>query len=307
MRTALLALVVLASCVSACFAQPVIVCTTTIVGDVVSRIGGSSVEVQTLLPVGADPHTFEPTPQDLVTLADASLIFSNGADLEESLETFLNSAAAPVVALSDTLELLPIEHRTEDGHGEDHEEEDYHEHGQFDPHVWLDPAYVSSWSEIIERELILIAPDDAADIRARAAAYRDELRALDQWIRETVSVLPADRRRLVTDHSVFAYFAARYGFTQVGTILPGGTTASEPSARELAEVIDSIRALNVRVIFTGEVVASSLAQQVAQDTGTTLVYVFTGTLSDSDGPAASYIEFMRFNVQTIVDALADVP
>lgn len=307
MRSMLSVFVVLALSCFACLAQPVIVCTTTIVGDVVSQLAGSDFEVKTLLPVGADPHSFEPTPQDLVTLASATLIFSNGAELEETLEAYLESAEAPVISLADGLELLPIDVQEEQHHeDEDHEEEEeeaQHDHGFFDPHVWFDPTFVSSWTETIERELAAILPASSADIATRGSAYRLELQALDTWIMETVSVLPTASRNLVTDHSVFAYFAARYGFTQAGAILPGGTTASEPSAKDLAEVIDTIRALDVSVIFVGEVISSALVAQVAQDTGTDLVFVYTGSLSDRNGPAANYIDLMKYNVQAIVDAL----
>ena len=318
-------LVAFAVCLGfAAAAQVLVVSTTTIVGDVVSRIAGEDVDVRTLLPIGADPHTFEPTPQDLVLLTQAALVFANGAELEASLEPILETASAPVVFLSDGLDLLPIgdsgreeDHEAsydedhaddhEEAHDEEHGDEHVHEHGAYDPHVWFDPAYVEAWTHIIERELIALAPASAEGISTRANAYRQELASLDGWIAETVASLPEDRRRLVSDHLVFGYFAARYGFEQAGAILPGGTTAADPSARELADVIDTIRALDVSAIFVGETVASALVEQVARDTGTRLVYLYTGSLSEVGGPAASYIDLVRYDVRAMVDALMESP
>jgi len=307
MRSLLAAASLLAIFGAGALAQPMVVCTTTIISDVVSLIAGEAVDVRTLLPIGADPHSFEATPQDLVLLSEATAIFSNGAELEAGLEPILESVDVPLIALTDGLDLLPAEE-------EDHETEqnaevndEHDEHGEYDPHVWLDPTYVAAWTHTIERELNALAPTLAEEISARAEAYRESLSHLDAWVMSTVADVPADRRSLVTDHLVFAYFAARYGFTQAGAVLPSATTAADPSARELAELMDGIRELNVSVIFTGETVASSLVEQVAQDTGTNLVYLFIGSLSAPSGPAGSYVDLIRYDVQAMVDALLDSP
>ena len=334
MKTALTSLLIalVVGCIA--IAQPMVVCTTTIIGDVVSQIAGEAVEVRTLLPVGADPHTFEATPQDLILLSEAAIIFSNGAELEASLEPALKSVGTVVIELAEGLDLLPIDEGRGDEHHDEHEEEghhdeeageheedehhddedashdgheDDHEHGEFDPHVWLDPIYVVGWTRTIERELVALAPDASEAIAVRANAYRGELIALDAWVKETVAEVPADRRNLVTDHLVFAYFAARYGFTQAGAVLPSVTTASDTSAQELAELIDTIRALDVRVIFTGDTVTSSLLEQVARDTGTQLVFLYIPSLSGPDGPAANYLDFIRYDVRAMVDALIASP
>jgi len=139
----------------------------------------------------------------------------------------------------------------------------------------------------------------------RAAGYRAELEELDSWIVEQVEKIPEEKRRLVTDHAAFGYFAERYGFEQVGTVFPGFSTLSDPSAREIAELEDKIRSLSVPAIFVGTTVNPSLTERIASDTGTKVVSLYTGSLSGPDGPAKSYIEMMRYDVTKIVEALSE--
>lgn len=271
-----------------------IVATTTIVADVVSRIGGDAVEVTVLLPAGADPHAFEPTPQDRVAMARAEVLVLNGAGLEGNLAAILETATGVIVDLSEAIALRTLD--------EDHEEHD-HENGQADPHTWFDPMNVASWADALAEGLTSIDPESEVVFRENADAYRLELEALDRWIVEQVAQIPIEDRRLVTDHAVFGYFAVRYGFEQVGTLLPGFSTVAEPSARELAALQDAILQLDIPVLFIGSSIPTALAKQLAADTGTRLISLYTGALSELEGPAATYLEMMRFNVEAIVGGL----
>lgn len=274
-----------------------VLATTSIVADVVAQIGGDYVTVTTLLPLGTDPHTFEPRPQDAAALADADLVFANGAGLEEFLEPLLESAGAQdkVVEVSAGIELLPFEE------AEAHAGEDDHEGG--DPHTWMDPNNVLVWTENIAAALSAADPDHAADFRANADAYAAELRDLDAWIRGEVAQVPQADRLIVADHAVFGYFAAEYGFTQAGTITGSFSTGASPSARDLAALEDEIRQAGVRAVFVGETANQDLARQVAADAGIRVVVVYHASLSGPGGPAASYLEMMRYNVSAIVEAL----
>ncbi len=273
-----------------------IVCTTTIVGDVVARIAGERNELTVLLPVNADPHAFEPTPQDLVAIARADVVFLNGAGLEGNLDPILENASGLVVALSDDLDLLRLD-------ASEHEEG----HDGADPHVWFDPTYVGAWVDLIADTLSDQDPGGESEYRARADAYRSELAELDEWIEDQLSGLPEERRRLVTDHAVFGYFAARYGFEQVGTVFPGLSSLSQPSARDLASLEEAIVALGVPVLFVGTTVNRSLAEQIAADTRTRIVTLYTGSLSEPGGPAGGYFELMRYDVTAIVEGLSEAP
>jgi len=297
-----------------------VLATTTIVGDVVSNIAGDAVELSVLLPVGADPHAFTPTPQDVAKVSQADVVFANGAGLEEFLAALLESAGAAekVVAVSEGIALLPGHahshgaegehshegehtHEGEQAHEGEHTHE--HEHAAGDPHTWFDPNLVMVWVENIAKTLSEKDPQNAATYQKNAADYTAQLRELDQWIRQQVETIPPENRQLVTDHKAFGYFAERYGFTQVGAVLPGFSTLAEPSAQELAALEDAIRQLGVKAIFVGTTINPNLAQRVADDTGVKLVYLYTGSLSEKDGPASTYLDFMRYNVNAIVEAL----
>ncbi len=266
-----------------------VLATTSIVADVVVQVGGDYVEVTTLLPPGTDPHTFEPRPQDAAAIADAAIVFANGVGLEEFLQPLLESAGATdkLVEVSAGIELLAFE--------------EHHEGG--DPHTWMDPNNVILWAENIAAALSAADPEHAADYQANAAAYIAELRDLDAWIRAEVAQVPAESRLLVTDHGVFSYFADEYGFTQVGTITGSFSTNASPSAQELAALEDDIRSFGVRAVFVGETANQSLAEQVAADTGIQIVVIYHASLTDDSGPVPSYLEFMRYNVSAIVEAL----
>lgn len=268
-----------------------VLATTSIVGDVVGQVGGDHVEVIVLLPSGSDPHTFVPRPRDAAAVADADVVFANGAGLEEFLEPLLESAGATekLVEVSAGIELLDF-----GGHEED-------EDG--DPHTWMDPNNVILWAENIAAALSAADPDHADAYRLNADGYIAALRDLDAWIRAEVEQIPPGQRLLVTDHGVFGYFAGRYGFTQVGTITGSFSTNASPSAQELAALEDEIRRLGVRAVFVGENANQDLARQVAADTGTRVVTVYHASLGGDDGPAAGYLEMMRYNVSAIVEAL----
>jgi ABC-type Zn uptake system ZnuABC Zn-binding protein ZnuA len=280
-----------------------VVATTTLVGDVVSQVGGDAVDLTVLLPVGADPHGFDPTPRDVSRVADADLIFINGLGLEQFLERLLASAGseAQVIAVSEGITAIETGDEADAVHAE--EDEGEHGHEGDDPHVWTDPNNVLVWTANIAAALSQLDPANAALYQANAAQYSAELQALDAWVREQVAQVPAANRNIVTDHAVFGYFAQRYGFEQVGAIVPGYSTLAEPSAQELAALEDAIRSLGVKAVFVGQTVNPGLAQRVADDTGTQLAPVYTGSLSDPEGEAGSYLDYIRHNVATIVEAL----
>jgi ABC-type Zn uptake system ZnuABC Zn-binding protein ZnuA len=276
-----------------------ILAVTTVTGDVVKAVAGDRITVSVFLPPGADPHSFEASPRDIALLADADLIFASGAGLEDFLTPLLENAKpqAAFIYLSDELELLEADHEEEE-----EGEEPGHEGG--DPHTWLDPQNVSLWTHRIERALAELDPANAAAYAANAEAYRQELAALDEWIAAQVEHIPAERRKLVSDHTSLTYFAARYGFEQVGAVIPGYSTTAEPSAQELARLEDTIRAAGVRAIFVEEEGNPRLAQRVAQDTGAEIVRLYIGSLSAPGGPASTYLDLMRYNVSAIVAGLS---
>jgi ABC-type Zn uptake system ZnuABC Zn-binding protein ZnuA len=278
------------------------IATTSIVADVLERVAGPHASVQSLMPLGADPHAFEPTPRDVAAVADAHVVFINGAGLETFIEKLLEGAGAavPIIPVSYGLDLLALEEHDE---GDDYGNA-AHDHLGVDPHTWFDPHNVMVWTENMAQALSALDPDHAADYQANAEAYRAELEALDAWIEAQVATVPETRRRLVTDHETFGYFCRRYGFEQVGTLFPGASTLAEPSAQDLARLEDAIAAYEVPAVFVGRTVNPQLAERVARDTGIQVVPLYTGSLSEPGGPAPDYLALMRYDVLVIVGALS---
>jgi ABC-type Zn uptake system ZnuABC Zn-binding protein ZnuA len=186
-------------------------------------------------------------------------------------------------------------------HGDEHGDE--HGAGSVDPHTWTDPNNVKAWVDVIYATLSRLDPTNADTYAARAAAYRSQLDELDRWIAEQFAAIPAERRLIVADHIIFGYMADRYGLRQLGSIIPGVSTSASPSAQELAALQDMIADYSVPAIFVGDIANKQLAEQIARDTGVRIFTVLTESLTDADGPGATYIDYMRFNVQTIVDGL----
>ena len=275
-----------------------VVATTTIVGDVVSVVGGDLISLNILLPVDADPHSYQPVPQDLAAISKADVVFLNGLGLEEFLEEVVAGAVegAEMVSVSEGVVTLDVGE-------EEEEEEEEHEHGDEDPHVWMDPNNVIVWVENIAAKLSELDPANAEVYAANAEAYIQELEALDAWIMEQATTLPVEDRLLVADHDTLAYFAARYGFELVGAVIPGFSTLAEPSAQDIAKLQDQILALGVKAVFVGATVNPNLVERVAEDTGAQVITLYTGSLSGPDGPAPTYLEMMRYNVRAIVEAL----
>lgn len=283
-------------------AEPLhVVATTTLVGDVVRSIAGALVRLDVLFPVGADPHAFQPTPRDAVAVAGAEIVFISGGGLEASIADLLANAAGSVVDLFEELHAVGL---VLDGAETDEDGAHDHDHDGADPHVWLDPNLVAIWVDAIEAALAERDPANATAYAAAASEYRAALAELDVWIRDRVDVLPPERRRLVTDHMAFGYFAARYGFEQVGSVFPGFSTLAEPSAREMADLVETIRSLDVSAIFVGAAVNPTLAEAIALDAGAVVVRLYTGSLSDAAGPAADYFSLIRYDVEAIVEALS---
>jgi len=279
-----------------------VVASTTIVGDVVQQVGGGLINLTVLFPPGADPHTFEPRPQDIAALSEAKVVIINGMDLEEALEPSLEAnVKGTLVHASEGIEALALaggEHE-----GEEIEGEEGHHHEGGDPHTWTDPNNVIVWTQNIAAALAEADPDNAKAYQANADAYIKSLQELDTWIRAEIGQIPAERRKLVTDHLAFGYFADEYGLEQVGALIGSFSTNAASSAQELAKLEDKIREQDVQAVFVGKTVNPEMAGQVARDTGVKLVHVYTGSLTEPGGEADSYLNFMRYNVNAIVEAL----
>ncbi len=279
-----------------------VVATTSIVGDVVARVGGEPIDLTVLMQPGQDPHSFQAAARDLARAGEAHVIFVNGFDLEEGLLSDLESAApgVPIVPVSAGIEPLEFEGEHEEGA----EEEEGHEHEGTDPHVWFDAHNVEIWTDNIAATLSALDPANAETYEGNADSYRAELEALDQFIRDAIGQIPEANRKLVTNHDNFQYFARAYGFEVIGTVLPSFSTNVEPSANDLAGLIGIIREEEVPAIFVETTMAEQLADTVAQETGARVYQLYTDALGPAGSGAESYVGLMRANAETVVEALA---
>ena len=376
-----------------------------ILADVVHHVAGDQADITLLMPAGADPHNFQPTPKDLTAIADAQLVFVNGARFEEQLLDAIENAAddVSIIAASACVEIIAIGSSAPDEHGdedhdehddedrdehddedrdehgdEDHDEHDdedrdehddedrdehddedrehemetsadceqhdrelamlsddehthddaaalgrleeidcgadhhddddddhdSHSHGVCDPHVWMNPRNVMYWTLMIRDSLSQADPDNAAVYAANAAAYLNELLALsEEFIEPALDALPQQRRILITSHDSLGYLAASYDFKIIDTVIPSGSTTSAVSARDVAALIDLIKAEDVPAIFGETFINENIMQMIARETAAELVVLYSGTLSAGDGPAATYLDYMRYNLTAIIDAL----
>ncbi|NWG34768.1 MAG: zinc ABC transporter substrate-binding protein [Chloroflexi bacterium] len=293
-----LAALVLTSCGSAPSSDSSIqvLASTSFLADIAQNVAGNRLKVDSLLPIGTDPHAYQPTPADAAKIAESNVLILNGVEYEHFIEALLENAGGERLVIEATTGLTP--HQAEK-HG--HEGEEEHEAG--DPHMWLDPTLVMTYVENIGAGLIEADPAGADTYNTNADAYLAQLKELDKWIAEQVNTIPAERRLLVTNHEALGYFAERYGFEVVDTILVSFSSGASASAQEIAGTIEAIKASGAPAIFLGEVENAALANQIAAETGVKVVDgLYLETLTDGE-PAATYIDMMKYNVTLIVEAL----
>jgi ABC-type Zn uptake system ZnuABC Zn-binding protein ZnuA len=284
-----------------------VVASFTVLGDFVRQVGGDAVAVTTLIGPGVDAHTYDPAPADLVALEGADVVVENGFGFEPWLDRFLAATqpdAVRVVA-SDGITPLKIGEAGTPGAGQ--EGETATEHGEIDPHVWHDVANAVVMVQNIRDGLAAADPAHAARYARNAGAYLATLQALDAWVRQQVATLPPERRKLVTNHDTFGYFAHAYGFQILGTALGSlSTETGEPSAQQIAALVDEIAAAGVPAIFAENVANPDLMQAIADEAGVPLApTLYTDSLGSEGSPGATYEGMMRSNVTTIVDALKE--
>ena len=316
-----------------------VVVTTNILGDVVGQLIGGQAEVVTIMPVGADPHDFQASAQEVDQLLEADALIVNGGGFEEGLLDVIGSAVdagVPVFEATASVETIEFaedghrhrgeEHGDEDGdhvegeehgdeegdhdEGEEHgdEEGDHDEHGPegVDPHFFTDPTRMADAVRGIAGFLrIEVSGLDEAALDEAVDDYLVELDALDAEVEQLVAAIPEERRVLVTNHGVFGYFADRYGFEVVGAVVPGGTTAESASAGELADLAEVIEQEGVPAIFADTSSSADLVETVAAEVGDiAVVELYSESLGGPGSDGETYLDMVRTNASRISDALS---
>jgi zinc/manganese transport system substrate-binding protein len=267
---------------------PTIVVTTDIWADVVGNVACDDVEILTLIPGGADPHSFEPSLADAEALSDADLLVTNGLGLEAGLADVIDTAEAGGLPVFEMAEHVAAIETTE---------------GR-DPHIWFDPARVAAALPHLGERLVEAGDLDAEAIDRCQRAYTNELAALDAELADLAATVPTDDRRLVTNHDSLAYLAARYGFTVIGTVIPGATGLAQTNPAHLEDLAALVEEQQVPAIFTEAHHSAGDAEALARSAGDVdVVMLKTGSLDDTGSEAATYIGFLRGNMRKIVEAL----
>ncbi|WP_291430069.1 zinc ABC transporter substrate-binding protein [Deinococcus sp.] len=291
--------------------------TTTIVADFVQVVGGTRVQVNVIVPAGADTHSFQPTTGAIRSLAQSRALFANGAGLEPWLPKLKASApTVPVRELTAGLNLRKAGHRAGEGAGEGAGHDDHGDahgdehtgggHGPLDPHAWWDPTLAAGYVKNAQAALTRLDPAGTTTYANNAAAYLKKLKAADAAARKQFASIPAARRVIVTNHDSLGYLAQRYGLRVVGAVIPGGGTEREPSARELAALAQAMKKAGATTIFTENTVNARLAQTLARETGARVAPpLYTDALGPRGSAGDTYLKALKANVNILVRALKD--
>ena len=285
-------LLVVSACGSSPTTQPSqgtpmpVVTTTALLADLVKNVGGDLVEVTALVPPGADVHSFQSTPADNVTVSQATLLVSNGGDIDQFLDQVIEgSAAYNAVHIYAAESFIESE---QDSHSDSHED---------DPHFWQNPVFVVSYVETIRDGLIEADSANSASYQANFASYKDQLTNLDFDIASTINTVAESRRHLITFHDAFGHFAERYGWEATSLV---DSHAGEVSPGSVVEILEQVQDLGIPAVFAEPQFGSGVLQKASEDSGIEVGPIYSDV---QDGEAASYIDMMLFNAKSLARLL----
>jgi len=261
-----------------------VVASLAIFADFVRQVGGDRVDVSTLIPAGADPHTYDPPPGRVVRLTEADLVIANGLGLEAALEDVIEEntpSSTPIIELAQGLSAITNDHQSAN------------------PHLWLDVQNAIAYVERIRDALVETDPAGADVYRSNTDSYLAELRTLDQEVAAAIDSIPSDRRKLVTFHDAFPYLAQRYGLEVVGVVV--ASPGKEPSAKDVADLVDAIAVEDVPAVFKEPQFNARILELAADDAGVEVCTLYSGAL---DKKVDTYVKLMRFNAKELVRCLA---
>ena len=290
-----LALVVLlAALTTPSFAQDKlkVVATFSLLADFVKNVGGERVDVRALVGPNGDAHVYQPTPADAKTLVDAKVVFVNGFGFEGWMERLIKASGTKAVMVTATKGVKP--RKAKDDHG--------HDHGDADPHAWQSVANAKLYVVNIRDGLSAADPAGKGTYGANATAYLAKLDALDTEVKAEIAKIPADRRKIITTHDAFGYFAAAYGVTFIAP--QGVSTESEVSAKDVARIITQIKKQKIPAVFLENVTDDRMLKRIGAESGARIGgTLYSDALTDEKGSAPSYIDMMRHNVKQLSTAL----
>ena len=267
-----------------------VVASFSILGDIVQEIGGERVSVTTLVGANADAHVFQPAPQDAKRVAEAKLVVTNGLGFEGWIDRLIKASGRKPMVVVASKGISAI--KSKDDHG----------HDGLDPHAWQDVGNAKRYATTIAAALAKIDPEGSNDYAQREAAYQSKLDALDAEIKASIAAIPVERRKLITSHDAFGYFAKAYGMTMIAP--QGVSTETEASAKDVAKIIRQIKAEKIPAMFLENVTDPRLIEQISRETDIKIGgKLYSDALSAPDGLAGSYIAMMENNIREMKKAL----
>ena len=301
-RTALVCSVISLASSASSQEKLAVVATFSIIGDLAQNLGGDQIELRTLVGPNSDAHVYQPTPADAKALAHADVVLANGLQLEGFLTRLIDASGttAPIVEVSKGARVIedPL-----GGHFHFVDDQAVFHAAPKDPHAWQSVANAKVYVDNIVDAFCAVDVTGCPDYRANAAAYHDQLTALDREIRDVIASIPEDKRVVVVAHNAFRYFGDAYGLQFLSPV--GMSTDADASAADVAGIITEIRARHASAIFAENISDPRLVEQMASEAGLTVGGVlYSDALSGPDGPAPTYVEMMRSNARTITEAIS---
>ena len=262
-----------------------VVASFSILGDFVRNVGGDRVSVTTLVGVDSDVHVYTPAPSDAKRIADAKFVVVNGLGLEGWLPRLVQSSGSKATIVTASAGIAPLKLGS-----------------AADPHAWQSVPNAKVYVTDIANALAAADPDDAEFFRAQAKAYLEKLETLDREVREAVAKIPPERRKVISTHDAFGYFAAEYGIRFIAPL--GVSTENEPSARDIAAIIGQIKAARIPAVFLENISDDRLIRRIAAETGAKVGgTLISDGLTGEKGPAPTYIDMVRHNIKALTSAL----
>ena len=278
-----------------------------VVGDILTCAVGDTDSMTVLMPLGTDPHDFQPSSEQVASMVRADFVVVNGLGLELGLEGGIDAASADGAVVFQVAEYVDPIAWTEigDGHDHGHDDEEGQEHGEFDPHFWFDMNRMALAAELVATQLAEVSGESVFIECGTQVA--EGIRTTEAEVQTILSVVPAESRLLVTDHEALAYFAERYDFTIIGVVIPGGSTLGAPDSRALAKLVTTITRNNVTALFGNTALNPAVLEALAAEVGDNVqvVELFVESLGGPGSEASSYAQMMLTNATRISQALTD--
>lgn len=294
---------------------PKVVATFSILGDLVTNVGGGRIALTTLVGPDGDAHVYAPSPADAKALSEAKVVFTNGLKFEGWIDRLVKASGTKARVVEAAKAVTPLESEDDheeaghDGHGHEHGHDHSghahgsHDHGGIDPHAWQSVANTKLYVAAIRDGLIAADPQGRAVYEANATAYLARLDTLDAEVRAAVARIPEADRKVITSHDAFGYFARAYDLIFIAP--QGRSTEAEASAKDVATLVRQIKAEKVKAVFVENITDKRLVEQIARETGAVVGgTLYSDALSSADGPAGTYIDMVRHNIKALSAALS---